>query len=81
MLTWIVLAGGIAIMLTLTLFGLIHLRRRLVLHTETLTPYTDQHARELEWRLERLARESREQTSTLQESLESLRAGRRHRER
>jgi hypothetical protein len=80
MLTWIVLVVGVAIMLTLTLFGLIHLRRHLVLHTQTLTPYTEQHARELEWRLERLTRQSREQTSTLQDSLEALRAGRRRRE-
>jgi hypothetical protein len=76
MLTWIVLVVGVAIMLTLTLFGLIHLRRRLVLHTQTLTPYTEQHARELEWRLERLTRESRVQTSTLQDALESLRSAR-----
>jgi hypothetical protein len=76
MLTWIVLVGGVAIVLTVTLIGLVHARRRLVLHTETLTPYTDQHARDLEQRLERLARESHAQTSTLQDALESLRSGR-----
>jgi hypothetical protein len=81
MLTWILLAGGGAMVLTLTLIGLVQVRRHLVLHTETLTPYTDAHARELERRLERLARESERQTSTLQDSLESLRAGRRRHER
>jgi hypothetical protein len=76
MLTWIVLVGGVAIVLTVTLIGLVHARRRLVLHTETLTPYTDQHARELERRLTHLTRESERQTSTLQDALESLRSGR-----
>jgi hypothetical protein len=76
MLTWIILAGGGALVLTITLIGLVHARRRLVLHTETLTPYTDQHARELERRLELLARASERQTSTLQDALESLRSNR-----
>jgi C4-dicarboxylate-specific signal transduction histidine kinase len=76
MLAWIILVGGGAIVLTIALIGLIHARRHLVLHTQTLTPYTERHAEELERRVERLTRESCAQTSALQDSLESLRSAR-----
>jgi alpha-galactosidase/6-phospho-beta-glucosidase family protein len=76
MLAWIILVGGGGIVLTIALIGLIHARHRLVLHTQTLTSYTERHAEELERRVERLTRESRVQTSTLQDALESLRSAR-----
>lgn len=76
MLTWIALTGLLVVLLVIAIVGLMALRRRLILHTQTLTPYTEQHGRALERRLDKLVRESHEQTSTLQDSLEALRRGR-----
>jgi hypothetical protein len=78
MLTFVIFAGVVAVVLILSLFGFRRVRRGLVAHTEHLTPYTEQHGRDLERRLERLVTTSHEQTSTLQNALESLRAGRRN---
>jgi hypothetical protein len=80
MLTWIALAGGIAVVLIASRILFLRVRRRLVTRAETLTPYTEQHGRELEKRLHELVDTSHRQTSSLQESLEALRAGRRRHE-
>jgi hypothetical protein len=69
----------VAVVLIVSFFALSRARRHLVAHTEHLTPYTEQHGRDLERRLERLVNTSHEQTSTLQDALESLRAGRERR--
>jgi hypothetical protein len=79
MLTLTIFTGVVAVVLIVSYFGFRRARRRLVAHTQHLTPYTEQHARDLERRLDQLRRTSQEQTSTLQDALESLRAGRGHR--
>jgi hypothetical protein len=80
MLALIVFAGVVAVVLIVSFFALSRARRHLVAHTEHLTPYTEQHGRDLERRLERLVNTSHEQTSTLQDALDALKSGRRGRE-
>lgn len=80
MLTLTIFAGVVIVVLVVSFFAFRRARRGLVAHTEHLTPYTEQHGRDLERRLERLRDTSREQTGTLQESLEAIRAGRHRRE-
>lgn len=91
MLTWFVWMAVVVAIGAAALLSLVYVRRRfaayaqararrhIVAHSRPATSPTEQHAEELERRLTRLRDTSREQTSTLQDSLEALRAGRRHR--